>query len=197
MRIAASDYILRVLPLAAAITGPAPGLRVALRSADAQRAWAQLEADEVDLLIASERLTPKAAQGRKLFEESLVLVQRRGHPRGAAPPTIEEFCTLGHILVSPEGGGFRGAADDALERMGRARRVVVSLPSFLLVPPLVQATDLVSLLPRRLAALFGETLEAFDPPLAVPGFAVFASWHQRRQRDPAHAWLRERVVGAA
>jgi DNA-binding transcriptional LysR family regulator len=196
-RLAGSDYALRVLPLAAAIAGPAPGMRLALLAFDAQRAWAQLEADEVDLVLASERLTPKGAQARRLFEEQLVFVQRRGHPRGAAAPTLAEFCGLDHILVSPEGGGFRGAADAALARLGRARRVAVSLPSFLLVPPLVQATDLVALVPRRLAALFGETLQAFAPPLELPGFAVLASWHQRRQRDPAHAWLRERVVAAA
>jgi DNA-binding transcriptional LysR family regulator len=196
-RVAASDFIFRTLPLAAAVARKAPGVRLALLALDPRQAWQQLETGEVDLLVASERLTPKQAQGRRLFQEQLVLVQRPGHPRGSSPLTLAQFCALDHVLVSPEGGGFHGATDTALAALGLQRRVVASLPSFLLVPPLVLQTDLVSLVPRRLAAAFAGQLDSAEPPLALPGFNVMASWHKRMQHDPAHAWLREMLVQAA
>jgi DNA-binding transcriptional LysR family regulator len=193
-RIAGSEFILHTLPLAARLRQAAPGIKLALLAFDARRAWSQLESDEVDLLLGSERLTPPAARARRLFGETLAFVQRRDHPRGTAPLTLDVFCALEHVLVSPEGGGFVGATDAALDRLGRGRRVVVSLPSFLLVPQLLRQTDLVALVPSRLARSWTESVDAFEPPLEVAGFSVFASWHQRHQSDPGHAWLREQIA---
>lgn len=195
-RIAASDFLHRALSLPCAIARDAPHVRVALMAFDAQRASAQLESGEVDLLIASERLTPKTARARRLFDEDMVFVQRRGHPRGTGPLTLEAFCALDHVLVSPEGGGFHGAADDALAALGMARRVVASLPSFLLVPGMVGKTDLVAVVPRCLTVMFPDMFEVAEAPIDLPGFTVYASWHQRRQIDAAHVWLREKVRAA-
>jgi DNA-binding transcriptional LysR family regulator len=75
--------------------------------------------------------------------------------------------------------------------------VVASLPSFLLLPPLVAVSQLVALMPRRLAGLFANALHILPPPVALPGFVVYASWHQRRQQEAAHIWLREQIVTAA
>jgi DNA-binding transcriptional LysR family regulator len=194
-RIAASDFVHRALMLPARLAAEAPHIRVALLHLDAQRAWQGLETGEIDLLVASERLTPKAARARKLFDEHLVFVQRPGHPRGTGPLTLDAFCELNHVLVSPEGGGFYGAADEALATLGRTRRVAASLPSFLLVPSVISATDLVAMVPECVALLFqGQGLmEVFSPPFEMPVFTIYASWHQRRQLDAAHVWLRERV----
>lgn len=196
-RVGASDSVHLVLPLAPLVASRAPQARLALLGLPPGGGWAALEADELDLVIAVERVTPAGARARRLLEERHVFVQRRGHPRGAAPPTIEEFCALDHVLVSPDGGGFHGVADATLAALGRRRRVALSVPSFLLAVPLLARSDLVGLLPRRLALAFPGVLESFDPPFAIPGFTLFASWHPRRQRDPAHLWLRELVTEAA
>ena len=31
---------------------------------------------------------------------------------------------------------------------------------------------------------------AGEPPLPLPPFTLYQVWHERRQEDPAHAWLR-------
>jgi DNA-binding transcriptional LysR family regulator len=195
-RIAASDFIHRALMLPATLAAEAPNIRLSLRALDAHRAGQQLETGEIDLLIASERLTPQTARARKLFDEQLVFVQRPGHPRGTAPLTLDAFCSLNHILVSPEGGGFHGVADEVLARLGRTRRVVASLPSFLLVPSMIMNTDLVAMVPECLAMMLGAPLQVFPPPFEMPVFTIYASWHQRRQLDASHVWLRERVRAA-
>jgi DNA-binding transcriptional LysR family regulator len=196
LRIAASDFIHRVLILPEVLTRAAPNMRVVLLTFDPQRAWQQIENGEVDLLIAAEHLTPKAARARRLFQEDLVFIQRPGHPRGTGRVTVDEFCALDHVQASPEGDSSDTAMDEVLAAQGRSRRIAVSVPSFLLVPSLVMRTDLVALVPRCLALNFPDALAMYAPPLAVPGYAILASWHQRRQMDAAHVWLRERVRAA-
>ena len=57
------------------------------------------------------------------------------------------------------------------------------------------ASYLVALLPARIA-LTHPGLQTQPPPLAVPGFDMLLLWPERLHRDPAHAWLRERIVSS-
>ena len=121
------------------------------------------------------------------------------HPSARDGMTPEEFCRLGHVLVSPTGGGFRGPTDEVLAALGLRREVAVSVPSFLAVPALLRASDLVAVLPERLlrGAAVAAGLRVFAPPVAVPGFDVIAVWHARVHRDPMHRWLRDRLARVA
>ena len=40
-------------------------------------------------------------------------------------------------------------------------------------------------------------LVVHEPPVELEGFAFAAVWHERRQREPAHRFLRELVAAAA
>jgi len=195
-RVMATDYLHRIvsLPTMGFLAKAAPRVRLAMALHDAKHAWRALEDDEADLLIASDRLTPKDAKARVLMEEGFVFVQRKGHPRGREALDLDRFCTLDHILVSPEGGGFFGATDETLATLGRKRRVVVSLPSFLLAAPLVATTDLVAVLPERLARSMDDNFDILPLPFTSVRFNIVMSWHPRRQRDPGHQWLREQAV---
>jgi DNA-binding transcriptional LysR family regulator len=107
------------------------------------------------------------------------------------------FCDLDHVVVSPQGGGFRGPADTALEAVGRTRRVVLSAPAFLVVPGIIARSDMIALVPERVARDHKATLRAMDPPVAVPGFDIAMVWHDRLTTHPIQKWLREKVVRAA
>ncbi|MGR3486029.1 MAG: hypothetical protein ACU0BF_11840 [Paracoccaceae bacterium] len=103
-----------------------------------------------------------------------------------------------HALVSPGGGGGRGPIDDALEVMGRARTVALSLTRFGSLPGILAGSDLVSCVPRgvarRLTLLgpLGWRDLPFDSPRVTQGMA----WHRRFDADPGHAWLRGRLCEA-
>ncbi len=198
-RIAATDWLLKTLclPMIDRLSREAPGIRMALHPHDPRQAWRQLEEGELDLVIGSNGMTPPEAQRRKLFAEDFVMVQRRGHPRGPGPVTLDAYCALGHVLVSPDGGGLYGAVDRALAQLDRTRRVMVSLPSFLLVPSALAGSDLVAALPRQIAIAFRATLDMVELPLETPCFDVLLAWHPRRQEDPAHRWLREAMAQSA
>ena len=82
-------------------------------------------------------------------------------------------------------------------RLGRERRVRTSVPTFLLVPAMLEAEDLLAVLPRHLVAGRTRRLRLRPPPFEIPGFDVVAVWHPRVHDDPAHRWLRGRLAQTA
>ena len=190
----ATDYVHAVLsaPLLQTIAQEAPDARVALLAFDPPAIWSKLEQDDADLALATGINLPEARR-RPGLVESFKVIQRKGHPRGDAPFTLDSFCAAEHVLVSPEGGGFFGATDKILAETGRSRRIASSVPSFLLAPTLVASSDLIALIPVRLAALYNDLVDQFDPPFTSPEFSADLLWHPRRQKDPAHIWFRSLV----
>lgn len=98
-------------------------------------------------------------------------------------------------MVSPDGGGFYGVTDKMLAEAGLSRRVVLSVPHFLFAISALLASDLVAMLPERLAR-GNPALQVQEAPLAVPGFEMVMLWHERSHRDPAHQWLRAHIMAS-
>ncbi|MDH6231714.1 DNA-binding transcriptional LysR family regulator [Mesorhizobium soli] len=157
----------------------------------------ELERGEIDLLVGSDRMVPPAMKARKLLEESYVMVQRKGHPRGRAPLDLDAYCKLEHVLVSTSGGSFHGFIDEQLEKLGYRRSVTLSVHQFVMAPMIVASTDFVSTLPRRFAARFADRLDLFELPFSAQGFSLFAAWHPRAHADPALMWLRNQLIEIA
>ncbi|OWW05022.1 hypothetical protein ATY81_03415 [Rhizobium sp. R72] len=82
-----------------------------------------------------------------------------------------------------------GVTDDALTKVGRERRAVLSVNSFMALTEVLRRTDLIAVVPRRLVS-GGDGLVAFEPPVDFPGFTKLAVWHERTHRDPGHRWVR-------
>jgi DNA-binding transcriptional LysR family regulator len=111
--------------------------------------------------------------------------------------TPDAFAQLPHLRVFPRRPSFY---DDALEKAllarGLKRRVQLSERSFLMVPRMLEATDLVAVVPRRFAADICERhpLRSFEPPLQLPQLGMGMYWHERTHRDPNFQWLRQRIA---
>jgi DNA-binding transcriptional LysR family regulator len=197
-KVRGTDYVHRVIlvPVIERLHAAAPWLSLALLSLNARNGWADLESGDCDLLIVSEHLAPEAARARPLIEETFVMIQRKNHPRGTGAIDLEGFCSLEHVLVSPEGGGFVGAIDEVLAAAGQTRRVAVSLPNFLLAPPVVAASDFVAVVPRRLGETFGTLIDSFPIPLPTLSFRVLMCWHPQQHLDPGSQWLRDSLSAA-
>jgi DNA-binding transcriptional LysR family regulator len=194
--IAASDYVeYAILPrLVDFLEVRAPRSRLAVRPMDFAAVGRQLEGGEVDLGILGAGFAPPNMRLRPLFQERFVCVVRREHPRVRERLTLDDFCELDHVLVSPSGGGFTAPADDALAAIGRDRRVRLSVPHFLLVPEILKRSDMLVVLPERLALGYGERFRVFDLPFDLAPVTIVAIWHERTHRDPALAWLRQSLV---
>lgn len=197
-RVAASDYggATIVLPALDGLRAAAPGTRLAVLGVAPAEIAPLAERGAIDLAFHVAGEAPENMRRRSMFQERYLLAGRAGHPRLQTPPTLEQFRELEHAIMSPEGGGFQGGTDSALAQLDLTRRVVLSVQNFLLLKGVLAHTDLVALLPSRLLADAPE-LQAVEPPLAVPGFEMLMLWPERLQRDPAHAWLRDRLAASA
>jgi len=196
-RVAAADYAESaiLLPALAGLRAAAPNTRLAVVEAVPSRMARQLEQGEIDLFFHTSVGAPPGLHRRVLFNERYVLAGRAGHPRLKRRPTLAQFCALEHVVVSLSGGGFAGPTDDALAEKGLARRVALSVPHFLFMMSALAGTDMVAMLPERLAR-GAAGLRVVEAPLEVPGFEMAMLWHERRHRDPAHGWLRERIAAS-
>lgn len=191
--IAATDYAFRAVavPFIARLKQQAPQIRVSLVAIRDSALQQQLERGDIDLALNSPENSPPEMHARPLYEERYVCVVRKTHPVVQQwPITAEQFCAMDHALGSYTGGGFYGVTDEALKPFGLQRRVTLSVQSFAVLPDILQASDMIAVLPARLVSGI-PGLAVLEPPIPIPGFTNSAIWHERTHRDSAHRWLRD------
>ena len=134
--IAASDYVQYslLMRLSCVLRTEASEIRIAWRNLEVAMLGAQLERGEVDLALMTPEHFPGSMRMSQLYVERYVVIVRRGHPVVQDTLDLDMFCSLDHVVVSLQGGGFVGATDLALEAIGRRRHVALSTSGFLIVP---------------------------------------------------------------
>ncbi|MEQ8288043.1 LysR family transcriptional regulator [Thalassospira sp.] len=194
--IAASDYVQYsvLIPLSQALRTEAPGIKIAWRTIDTAVLDGQMTRGDVSFALTTPQTAPQNLRMRKLYTEQYVAIARADHPAIKGALDLDTFCNLDHVIVSPEGGGFHGPADDALAVAGRTRRVALSAPGFLVVPEIVERSDMIALVPSRVAHDRPGRIQVLTPPLPVTGFDMALVWHDRTTTHPLYRWLRERIT---
>ena len=127
-----------------------------------------------------------------IFRDRWVCIVDPAHPRlrdgwlslediGALPHAVASF---GHTVLNP--------AERVLEELGVRRRVQVRVVGWLPLPFVVPGTDMVAIVPERLARRAeSETgVRVVEPPFGHVELVEAAWWHPSRSHDPAISWLR-------
>lgn len=188
--------------LAQVLTERAPFVRAQLVDLVAENYVATLEREGTDIALFPLSQMPDWVDSRPLFHSPFALVAAAGHPRlrraGVAPDEVvplDLFCDLGHVLFSVE-GRFQSFGDEALARVGRSRRVVMTMNSFPGILRTVADSDLVALVPvqlaDRMAGIYG--VESYRAPIDLPVPLLGMMWHRRQSAAPGHRWFRELVA---
>ncbi|WP_126282599.1 LysR family transcriptional regulator [Burkholderia stagnalis] len=204
LSVAATDHaILTVIaPVLAKIQAAAPGAVLKLRPADIESALRMLDAGDLDIAIGSGSFAqiPQRLDCQLVHKERFVGIARKGHPalveRGKTlHMELDDFVRLPHILVSRR-GDTRGAVDDALETLGRTRKVITTCPSFLAVPFLVGASQSIAVIAERVALRMRDTaqLSLFELPLALPTWEVLVIRARGRANEPAVQWMTNMMI---
>ncbi|PKR53825.1 LysR family transcriptional regulator [Thalassospira marina] len=158
----------------------------------------------IDLEIGVLGTNAPEVRTRLLFHDKFVGIARKGHPFLNAQQrdgiSVSDFACQRHVVVSKQADG-RDMIDAKLDEAGLARQVRVIVPGFPDALRIVRQSDLVGVIPR---SCFGTRLvefhpglvdiQSFDLPFDLPEFPVLAMWHPRMQADPAHQWMRNRVI---
>lgn len=149
-----------------------------------------LERDEIDLAVSMGLEAPNSIRSATLLDDRMVCLMRKGHPLTRRRLTLERFLAQAHVKVSMNPTDTR-FVDDVLGGLGHQRRIALNVPHWLVVPHVLKETDLLAVLPRRLARTFlGEGLVQRELPFPSSPFAWTLYWHRRHDRSPASLWLR-------
>lgn len=140
---------------------------------------------------------PSGCTSAALFDDSFVCLLPKTRP---APPkrlSLAAYLAARHVRVSVL-GSTKDAVDVALAKRGLARRSVLTVPHFSVVPLLVER-GYVATLSRRLAQAQGRVYDVAwcEPPLSLGRRATRMIWRERTHADPAARFLRELVRDAA
>lgn len=207
-RIAMADATASLLlpPLMAAIKREAPQVNmrlVALTSRDPRGALVRGDIDlaigffpGVAAQIAGDQSGDTAISLQSLYTSEYVCVMRRDHALAGRVLDVDAYCAAEHALVSFSGKPH-GPADEALEQLGRRRRVALTVNQFYTLFRVVSRSDLLAIVPRHLIEANGmrEHVVVKPPPFPLPAVEVDMVWHERSTNDPAHAWLRSTLAG--
>jgi DNA-binding transcriptional LysR family regulator len=178
----------------------APGIALRVHALIEDEPWEGLESGRTHLAVGVYEERPAGIHQRPLYEEQFVCLMRLDHPAAAERLSLRRYVELPHIRVSTTRSGWGSSAvDRTLERHGVSRHIGITLPHFLVAPFIVAQSDYVITFPSRLAAYFARLLplRVVAPPLEIPGYTIRLCWHERMQREPACAWLREQIQAIA
>jgi DNA-binding transcriptional LysR family regulator len=183
--------------LAEAFSREAPHATLRVLSLHGADAAEQLERGAIDVAVAHLRAMPPTIETNLLFRDPFVVVAREDHPITQAPLTVEAYAAQNHVLVSPR-GQTTGALDRLLVDYGQRRRVALLVATYLAVPAALAHSDLIATVPSRAATLIAAHAAITTLPLPVDFQAtVSIAWHRRTTTEPAQAWFRGLLQGAA
>ena len=175
----------------------------------------QLEKGRADLVIGSFTELPAGIRRRRLLREDEVITVRTGHPLTRGRMTKERLLEFPHVVVEPAGtrecvtDGFpdearnakRVSVERALYEFQKGRivpdaRAAVCVPNFAAVAPFLQLSDMVALLPRRLAlwAAAHAPLALVDPPYRSITIEIEMLWVEGADQDEGLQWLLNELV---
>jgi DNA-binding transcriptional LysR family regulator len=183
--------------IVAALAEKMPRARLRVLSIDTLFASGGLAGTEVDVSIGAGDKGP-GVHAQPLYEESIALVARAGHPTIRSRATKGQLAALRHVEVQVAPGHGNRQLPARYAALGIVRDIAVVVPTFTAAAAVVARTDLVASLPDSLVKVLGPrlALRRVATPLAPVATAVNLMWHERTHQDPALRAFRDLLVHA-
>jgi DNA-binding transcriptional LysR family regulator len=179
-------------PLVERLRKRAPGVRLEAVGLEPEDIGDALAVGSLDIAMGFLRGLGPPVSRKALFRDPYVCLLRADHPIRTL--TKKEFLEASHVVVTYRGGHH--VVEESLERAGLARRIVLRVPHFTVVPMVLERSDLILTLPARVARVFERrgAFRSLAPPVPIPPAEVALHWHERFDADPGNRWLREQLA---
>jgi DNA-binding transcriptional LysR family regulator len=189
--VAMSDYAIAVIhePLYARIAELAPHVTIAVESFG-PRAGAERGLLDVDVLVGPSSYGVRGIS-RPLWKDRLVAIMDADNPaRQNRPVSLETLASFPHAATL-FGDGASTAVDRAFEERGIERTIRMHVSGWLPLAFAVQGTDLVAVMPERLARVHEAPSGRLTVvPLSADISLVERYWYAPHRRSSvAHQWL--------
>ncbi len=154
-----------------------------------------LEEGRTDVAVDWLAATEARFVNQHLFDDRLMLMVRRDHPRIREAPSLKMLERERFVSLHRRPGNWkRSSAVEAVLAL-RDWKIALKVSEFLELPMVVASTDLASVMPLSMAARIEAMglVQLLPFPAALPPIAINLTWHAGRRRDPGHMWLRRLV----
>jgi DNA-binding transcriptional LysR family regulator len=198
--LAASDYTVSILadPLLRRVKEAAPRIRLRLHPLPPGLPSSSQALSMFDLVIGP---TGFGFPGRhtELFRDRFVcVVDPAVTVLNGRELTMDDLARMPHVTPS-FAADTRTPVELLLDEQGVSRQVRVTVFGWLPVPFVLTGTDMVAIMPERMArlAMRSAPLAICEPPFGLVELVEAAYWHPSRRDDPAVRWLLKTLTAAA
>ncbi|HET6940495.1 MAG TPA: LysR family transcriptional regulator [Nocardioides sp.] len=192
-RLAMSDYAIAVVhePLVRLVEQEAPGVRLSIEHLGPGVRESPTALIEYDALIAPLGIG-FLGESRPFWRDRMVVIADRANPRLVdGRLTLEDLAELPHAAAG-FGPGVLTPVDRAFGELHIDRKIVLQVYGFLPLAFVIEGTDLVAVVPQRLARMLvrdGGPLAEVELPFEELVLAEGYWFGADRLSDPAHRWL--------
>lgn len=172
----------------------APGCNIEFQNVT-ERTGQRLETGDADLALGFIAEMKSGFCRQKLFVDRFVGAVGVDHRRVKQELTLPQFAQESLLMVTTSGTGH-AVVEKAMRRQGIRPRVRLRVPTFLGLPTLLANTDLLVIMPERLANIFRRSgqIRVVELPFKLPTYPVMQYWHERFDRDAGSRWLRRLIA---
>lgn len=157
-----------------------------------------------DIHFAISGVAPQTAEDqfhRALLDiTDIALIMGAHHTLASKEITLDEYLSARHGYVSITGKG-PAMMDSKLREMGKKRKTVLCLSSFMSVADFCEKTDLVFMLPTNLIEKISlgraVVTRKLPPQLKAEPLPFYLYWHARDHHDAMHQWIKNALLQQA
>lgn len=148
-------------------------------------------------IVGNPAVRPGALSEQLLGLDRMVCARWSGSDQGT-PPDLEAYLAAPHLQISADGLAH-GVTDQAFAQLGRNRRVVATIPHYLVAPWVIKGTPMITAFgDGMLQMLYPETeTMVFKPPIRLPDIKVKMLYLSHLNTDLGHTWLRTLIAEVA
>lgn len=181
--------------LEAALCRNTPNIGIEILQVPVTELVDRLASGKLDAAIGNLPSLRGQTRSMPLFREHYVCMLGIEYAKSIQKMTMATFLASRHVAVSSTFSGHR-LAEDALVDLGIPRKIVVRTPYYTALPQFIANSDLVALVPSRMAEVFStqSAVVALPAPMELPDFEVKLHWHSRHEANPALNWLLDHVA---
>lgn len=172
----------------------APNIHLIFKSSLNQNTEHQLRYQETEFVLGYEEFRRPEFSCVPLFNDEMVLVASKSHPRIKGPLLENDVYSEQHAVVALD--RYASFSQPWYDTPDKQASVAYQGMAMVSVLNIVSQTQLVAIAPRWLAEEFSTqlNLQILSLPLKLNSRTCYLSWHEAAGRDKGHQWMEELLV---
>jgi len=206
----ATDYAESTIfpPILHRLREAAPGIKLDIMT-PSDVSFLDVEQGKVDMVINRFDSIPQSFHQKTIWEDDFACLFSVDNPiRNNF--TLDSYLQAQHVWVSKTGMGVGvgmnpddvqrlGWVDEALNLIGKQRRITVFTRHYQAAMLMAEQNDLIVTIPSKAAKLQAHNPRVVveKPPFEIPPIELKMAWSPLLQNNPAHQWMRRLIVEVA